>query len=70
MAKIEPQSTKEHIANIYNKIEQLETKLAKANDVVQFILNVVHLWRNKKIGNLRGINTISKIFVEKEKKSK
>ena len=25
MAKIEPQTTKEHIANIYNKIEQLET---------------------------------------------
>tara|TARA_R100001163_G_C5054176_1_gene190735 strand:- start:1241 stop:1423 length:183 start_codon:yes stop_codon:yes gene_type:complete len=53
-----------------DRIEQLETKLAQANDVVQFILNVVHLWRNKKIGNLRGINTISKIFVEKEKKSK
>ena len=25
MVKIEPQTTKEHIANIYNKIEQLET---------------------------------------------
>ena len=25
MAKIEPQTTKAHIANIYNKIEQLET---------------------------------------------
>ena len=25
MAKIESQTTKEHIANIYNKIEQLET---------------------------------------------
>jgi|TARA_R100001460_G_scaffold105049_1_gene151259 hypothetical protein len=25
MAKIEPTTTKEHIVNIYNKIEQLET---------------------------------------------
>jgi|TARA_R100000482_G_scaffold124132_1_gene75947 hypothetical protein len=25
MAKIEPKTTKEHIVNIYNKIEQLET---------------------------------------------
>lgn len=25
MAKLEPKTTKEHIANIYNKIEQLET---------------------------------------------
>tara|TARA_R100000664_G_C2689564_1_gene94206 strand:+ start:104 stop:286 length:183 start_codon:yes stop_codon:yes gene_type:complete len=52
------------------RVEQLEIKLAQANEVVQFVLNVVHLWRNKKIGNLRGINTISKVFVEKEKESK
>ena len=25
MAKLEPKTTKEHIVNIYNKIEQLET---------------------------------------------
>tara|TARA_R100000664_G_C2752838_1_gene140132 strand:- start:872 stop:1060 length:189 start_codon:yes stop_codon:yes gene_type:complete len=25
MAKIEPKTTKEHIVNIYNKIEQIET---------------------------------------------
>lgn len=52
------------------RVEQLEIKLAQANEVVQFVLNVVHLWRNKKIGNLRGINTISKVFIEKERESK
>jgi|TARA_R100001086_G_scaffold249972_1_gene192178 hypothetical protein len=49
------------------RVEELETKLAQANEVIQFVLNIVFMWRNKKIGNLRGINTISKIFVEKEK---
>ncbi len=49
------------------RVEELETKLAQANEVIQFVLNIVFMWRNKKIGDLRGINTISKIFVEKEK---
>jgi|TARA_R100000005_G_C4809786_1_gene96874 uncharacterized coiled-coil protein SlyX len=49
------------------RVEELEMKLAQANEVIQFVLNVVFMWRNKKIGNLRGIKTISKVFVEKEK---
>jgi hypothetical protein len=53
--------------------KQLEEKLEKQtdaniqmNEALMYILSIVKSWQNKKIGNLRAINTISKIFVEKE----
>lgn len=31
------------------RVEELETKLAQANEVIQFVLNIVFMWRNKRL---------------------
>ena len=39
------------------------------NEALMYIVSIVKAWQNKKIGNLRAITTISKVFIKKEKEN-
>tara|TARA_R110002012_G_scaffold321654_1_gene550448 strand:- start:1515 stop:1706 length:192 start_codon:yes stop_codon:yes gene_type:complete len=51
------------------KLEEQTSSNIQMNEALMYIVSIVKAWQNKKIGNLRAITTISKVFIKKEKEN-